>query len=114
MPFHAPPTMRLIYTDSRPERKIHLRTTLTVLGILSFSTMLMASESFYGTWKLNLAKSDLKCTNDASVTMTITETGPNSYRNVSRQFQSLARVNAEEAVTAILTAKNTRLPDNPG
>src|SRR5580704_7491996 len=65
--------------DPSAKGTIHMR---TALALLSLSTLLMASESFYGTWKLNVAKSDIKCGDIASQAMTITETGPNTYRNV--------------------------------
>src|ERR1700678_2370238 len=59
-----------------------MRIALTVVVIFSLSTTLVAAEPFVGTWKLNVQKSTL-LVNDlsrVSETMTISNSGPNSFR----------------------------------
>ena len=59
-----------------------MRIAFSVLAILSLSVTLMAANPLLGTWKLNVAKSKLQCSdNIVSETMKITEAGPNSFRS---------------------------------
>ncbi len=77
-----------------------MRTFPAVLATLSFSMTLMASESFYGTWKLNVAKSNLGCADDVvSQTMKITETGPNTYVNVIDSISKSGQAHRTETGT---------------
>jgi hypothetical protein len=52
--------------------------TNMVLATLSLGTTLVAAD-FTGTWKLNLEKSKIQGNYFASSTMTISQTGPNTY-----------------------------------
>jgi hypothetical protein len=90
-----------------------MRSAFTVLATLSFSTMLMASESFYGTWKLNVAKSTLKCSDLASETMTITEAGPNAYRNVTDSVSKSGEAH-HQAGNRYLDGKEHPIPGSEG
>jgi hypothetical protein len=56
-----------------------MRKTAWILTALLFGTTAMAAD-FAGTWKLNLEKSQNQDPKVASETMTIEQTGPNSYR----------------------------------
>lgn len=59
-----------------------MRPFLMLLATLTLSFGLQGADPFVGTWKLNVEKSKLRPNSDvASETMTITETGPNTYRN---------------------------------
>ena len=60
-----------------------MRIPFTVVATLSFSMTLMAADSFDGTWKLNLAKSKLQCSDIVSQTMKITDSTPSSQRTSS-------------------------------
>ena len=55
-----------------------MRLALAVLATLSLSVVLTAAD-FTGTWKLNVGKSKLRGNDIASETVTITQTGPNTY-----------------------------------
>jgi hypothetical protein len=55
--------------------------TLTVLATLALGTTLVAAD-FTGTWKLNSEKSKIRGNNFASSTMTISQTGPNTYVHI--------------------------------
>ena len=56
-----------------------MRLTLAVLATFSLGATLAAAD-FTGTWKLNMEKSKLSTDNPrASETMTISQTGPNTY-----------------------------------
>lgn len=85
-----------------------------VLATLSFSMMLIASESFYGTWKLNVAKSSIKCSDVASTTMKITETGPNTYVNVTDSISKSGQAHHSETGTRYLDGKDHPIPGRPG
>jgi hypothetical protein len=60
-----------------------VRIAYAVLATVSLSLTLMAADSFEGTWKLNLAKSKLQCSDTVSQTMKITGSSPNSQRTMS-------------------------------
>ena len=53
---------RLVHADREWRRlgsvgkEINMRLTVAVAATLSFSTMLLAADSYVGTWKLNVAK----------------------------------------------------------
>ena len=76
-----------------------MRLTLTILATLSLGTTLVAAD-FTGTWKLNLEKSKIHGNNFASSTMTISQTGPNTYAHIvdnvtksgGREHQEFRRV----------------------
>ena len=91
-----------------------MRITLTVLAALSSSFMLMADESFYGTWKLNVAKSKIQCSDIASETMTITATGPNSYRNVIDSVSKSGKARHQENGDRYLDGKAYPIPGQTG
>ncbi len=57
-----------------------MRKTASLLFLLVLGTAASASD-FTGTWKLNLDKSKLRADMIAAETMTIQQTGPNTYRN---------------------------------
>jgi hypothetical protein len=88
-----------------------MRIAFTVLAALSFSLTLMADESFYGTWKLNVAKSKLQCSDIASETMKITATAPNSYNNVTDLVSNPVSPAIKKVQTAIWTAKSAQSLD---
>src|ERR1700745_2445404 len=69
--------------ELHPLGKDQMRTAFTVLAVLSLSFALRAADPFDGTWKLNVAKSKLQCSDVASRTMKITSTAPNSQDIVS-------------------------------
>jgi hypothetical protein len=92
-----------------------MRIPFTVVATLSFSLTLMAAESFYGTWKLNMAKSKLCSDTDiASETMKITETGPNSYRNVTDVVSKSGEVHHQESSNRYLDGKDRQIPGKAG
>lgn len=92
-----------------------MRTFPAVLATLSFSMTLMASESFYGTWKLNVAKSNLGCADDVvSQTMKITETGPNTYVNVIDSISKSGQAHRTETGTRYLDGKDHPIAGRPG
>lgn len=72
-----------------------MRIALTVVATLSCSVMLIAADPFVGTWKLNVEKSKLTGSKVTLVneTMTISKTGPNTFRvtsdSVSKSRQTL-------------------------
>ena len=90
-----------------------MRITLTVLAVLSFGTTLMADESFYGTWKLNPAKSKIQCTKVASETLKITGTGPNSYRNVTDRVSQSGEARHLESGERFMDGKFRPVPGQP-
>jgi hypothetical protein len=81
-----------------------MRKALIVLAALSFSTAL-AADSFYGTWKLNVAKSNLQCSDIISQTMKIIETGPDSFRNISDVILKSGKAHHIESANRFLDGK---------
>jgi len=60
-----------------------MRIMFTVLALVSFSLALMAADSSDTTWKLNVARSKLQCSDIVSQTMKLTATaGSNSHHSV--------------------------------
>lgn len=91
-----------------------MRITFTSLATLSFSMTLMGAESFYGTWKLNMAKSKLQCSDIASETMKITETGPNSYHNVIDLVSKSGQARHQDSGNRYLDGKEYPSPTQAG
>ena len=60
-----------------------MRIPVALLAAMSFSMALIAADSFDGTWKLNVAKSKLQCSDIVSQTMKITESSPSNQRTIS-------------------------------
>jgi len=75
---------------------------------------LMGAESFYGTWKLNMAKSKLQCSDIASETMKITETGQNSYNNVTDLVSKSGKARHQEGADRYLDGKERPIPGQAG
>jgi hypothetical protein len=68
--------------DSQPLRRFMTRIALTFLSTLSFTTI-FGADPFVGAWNLNLDKSRLPVNSDlASLTMTISTSGPNTYTTI--------------------------------
>jgi hypothetical protein len=60
-----------------------MRTALKLLAMLSIGLVAMGADPFVGTWKLNLEKSELLAnSNLASLTMTISPSGSNTFTSV--------------------------------
>jgi len=91
-----------------------MRSAFTILAALSFSMALMGAESFYGTWKLNMAKSKLQCSDIASETMKITETGQNSYNNVTDLVSKSGKARHQEGADRYLDGKERPIPGQAG
>jgi hypothetical protein len=89
-----------------------MRIALILLAALSFSTTLTA-DSFDGTWKLNLAKSKIQCSDVASRTMTITSTAPNNQSVVS-DIVSKSGVRQERRRNHVFDGKEHQVPGEPG
>jgi hypothetical protein len=83
-----------------------MRTALTVVAILSLSTVLVAAEPFVGTWKLNVEKSKLTGTTAdlESRTMTISQTGPNTFVSVIDSVSKSGQTRHQE-ITRIYDGK---------
>jgi hypothetical protein len=76
---------------------------------------LMGAESFYGTWKLNVAKSKLPCSADlTSETMKIVETGPDSYRNVVDVVLKSGETRHQEGANRVFDGKDHAVPGQAG
>lgn len=90
-----------------------MRTFVTALTALSFSITLTAADPMYGTWKMNAAKSNIKCRDIASVTMKIVKTGPGTYRNISDSIASSGQAQHQES-DRYLDGKDHPVPGRPG
>ena len=91
-----------------------MRITVAVLAAMSFSMALNAAESFYGTWKLNVDKSKIRCSDIAGETMKITETGPNSYRNVTDLVSKSGKSRHQDIGDRYLDGKERPVPGQAG
>jgi hypothetical protein len=91
-----------------------MRIAFTVLAALSCSLTLMAAESFYGTWKLNVAKSKLQCSDVSSETLKIIETGPSGYRNITDVVSKSGEAHHQESGNRHLNGKEYPIPGKAG
>jgi hypothetical protein len=80
-------------------KETHMRKVLAIAAVLSFSMTLVAADPIVGTWKLNVAKSQLH-NPVQSYLMKIEQTAPNTYRCVfdvvtaqgEKQHQEIIRI----------------------
>jgi hypothetical protein len=79
-------------------KETYMRIALTVVAILSFSMTLVAAEPFVGTWKLNVEKSKPTGNNVdlASETMTISKTGPSTFRTAIESVSKSGQTRHQE------------------
>jgi hypothetical protein len=91
-----------------------MRITVALIAALSFNMALIAEESFYGTWKLNVTKSKLQCSDVASETMKIVETGPNSYRNITDVVSKSGEAHHQESGNRHPDGKDYPIPGKAG
>jgi hypothetical protein len=91
-----------------------MRITFTVLATLSLSIPLIAANPLVGTWKLNVAKSKLQCSDIASETMKITETGSNSFRNTYDVVSKSGADQHSESPNRIFDGKEYPVPGHAG
>jgi hypothetical protein len=91
-----------------------MRIAYAVVATVSLSIPLTAANPLLGNWKLNAAKSKLQCSDIASETMNITETGPNSFRNTYDVVSKSGEAHHLEGPNRILDGKERPVPGQAG
>jgi hypothetical protein len=91
-----------------------MRIAYVVVATLSLSMMLKAANPLVGTWKLNVGKSKLECSDLSSETMHVTETGPNSFRNVYDVVSKSGEARHSESANRTVDGKERPIPGQSG